>query len=341
MPTNSECLILAKSFYSHPVLREKTMFFEGPPGGGKSALDFQIADHFGIHRNNIVTMRGSLRMPTDLMGIPFEKDGLMHWAHPAELAQMMNNPDELWMLRLEEMPDAAQMMQNAMCGVIYDREVGGVTFGPNVIITANGNRTEDRSGAGRLISKLSNRVMLIPYEVSVDDWVEWALDNEIKATTVSFIHWKGLPALFDFDPERKVNATPRQWELVSYVDEMLPKHLFLAAVSGLVPEGLAVEYVAYKEIVDRLPSIDAIIADPSKAKLPDGIDVTYAIASRLITGTQDVPTFQSLMKYVERLATEYQTLYVHAVYKRVNEIASCKEYVQWCSKNASFFGAAA
>jgi hypothetical protein len=253
----------------------------------------------------------------------------------------MDNPDVLYMLRLEEMPDAAQMMQNAMCGVIYDRDVGGVKFGANVLITANGNRTEDRSGAGRLISKLANRVMLIPYEVSVDDWVEWALDNDINATTISFVHWKGLSALFDFDPERKVNATPRQWEIVSYIDETLPKHLFLAAVSGLVPEGLAVEYVAYKEIVDRLPSIDSIIKDPATAKLPDGIDVTYAITSRLITGTQDVATFQSLMRYMGRVAVEYQTLYVHAVYKRVNEIASCKEYVQWCSKNASYFGAAA
>jgi len=340
MPTNSECLAMAKSWYAHPKTRLRSMYFEGPPGVGKSALDGMLADHFEIPEGNRIIIRGSIRMPTDLLGIPYERDGLMHWAHPQELAQMMDT-SQLWMLRLEELPDSPQMMQNAMCGILYDREVGGVKFGPNVITTANGNRTEDRSGAGRIISKLSNRVAVIPYEVSLDDWIEWAISQALNMTTISFINWKGVSALFDFDPERKVNATPRQWELVSYIDESLPKNLFMGLVSGLIPEGLAVEYCAYKDMMGRLPSFQEIERNPREAQLPDGIDVSYAVTSRLVTGTQTVTQFESLMQYVSRMAVEFQTLYIHATYKRVPEIAAHPEYVRWCAKNAAYFGAAA
>jgi hypothetical protein len=119
----------------------------------------------------------------------------------------------------------------------------------------------------------------------------------------------------------------------------MPKDIFLHSVCGLIPEGIAHEYIAFQRLVHDLPPIDEVMRSPETAKVSTETNVNYAVTSRLITATEKVRDFESLMKYMNRLPVENKTLYVHAVAKRVPEITSHPAYVDFVVKHAAYFGA--
>lgn len=336
MPNFNQLMDVAVEHYTNPMTTQKSLIVEGFPGGGKTAMGYEIADKLGIPREKTILWRPSFQQPVDLMGMPSVQDMLMHWAPPAMLAKLR---DGEWFVIVDEVADCPPMMQNALCGLFYDRFLGEVHLGPDVKLFGTTNDVAHRSGAVRVVSKLPNRVMWEHLDQSVESWVEWAIRVGLNKNTIAFIHWKGIDALFDFDPERKQNATPRQWEWVSYLREDMKRDTFMFSVQGLVPEGLANEYVAFQRLVDELPPIDEIFASPETAKVSTETDVNYAVSSRLIVATQTVMDFENIIKYVNRMPVENKTLYIHAVAKRVPEIAGHPAYVDFAVSHAMYFGA--
>jgi len=156
-------------------------FILGAPGGGKSACARDIVKTLGIE--NVVEFTASLRDPVDVLGVPNNTGEYTRWIPPQEFYQLRKGVGRAALI-LEELSDAPVPMQNALCGVIYDKRAGQLDLSDELFIIATGNRTEDKSGANRITSKLANRTRRFDFVENIDDWTEWALDNDIDPVLI-------------------------------------------------------------------------------------------------------------------------------------------------------------
>ena len=306
-------------------------FILGAPGGGKSACAREVIAGLDIPVDNVVEFTASLRDPVDVLGTPNNAGDFTRWVPPEEFYKLRQGVGRSALI-LEELSDAPVPMQNALCGVIYDRRAGNLQLTDNLFLIATGNRTEDKSGAARITSKLANRTRRFDFQENIDDWTEWALDNDIDPVLIQFLRFRpGL--LSDFDPNRFANPTPRSWERVNLIPSSLNGGLFFDNCAGEVGEGAAAEYTGFKRIYMSLPDVDSILLDPSGADVPQDPATLYALTGALARkSTKD--NFDRVSKYLSRMSPEFNVMATKDAIKLCPTIKHTRSFVEWASKNA-------
>lgn len=322
-------------------------FILGAPGGGKSAVARVIAREIlakhGVEfieydsaKNNayeatVVEFNASLRDPVDVLGLPITDGEYGRWLPPAEFFSLRDGSGPK-VLILEELSDGSVPMQNALCRVIYDRHAGQLKLSDNLYIIATGNRTEDKSGANRIVSKLAGRTRRFDFTENIDDWCEWALDNNIDPVLIQFLRFRpGL--LSDFDANRFANPTPRTWEKVSMIPGALPDNLFYDNVAGDVGEGAAAEYTGFRKIYQNLPNIDTLLLDPKNAEIPKDPAVLYALTGALARKVS-VDNFDRVVTYLSRMQPEFNVMCVRDSMKLCPDVKKSRAFVEWAVKHS-------
>ena len=306
----------------------------GKPGGGKSTLARDIVSELGIAPERITEFNPSLRDPVDIMGLPKTDGECSKWVPPAEFFRIRDDgTDQPCALILEELSDAPIPMQNPLCRVILDRCAGELKLHPKLHIIATGNRTEDKSGATRMSTKLGNRMQTLTFDENLDDWCNWALDHGIAVEMIQFLRFRPN-LLSDFDPNRTINPTPRSWAMANEVDPALTSDLYFANIAGCVGEGAAAEYTGFKRIFENLPDVDGILMNPAKAAVPDDMPVLFALTGALAHRVSK-DNFDRVCEYIGRMPPEFQVMCVLDSKKLKPEIVNTKAFVQWAVKNAN------
>ena len=311
---------------------------KGKPGGGKSALARDIIRSKGGNDENTVEFNASTRDPVDVLGTPNNSGEFTRWTPPEEFWKLRaGRPgDEVsapCFLNLEELTDASMPMQNALCRIIYDRMAGNLKLSPYLHIIASGNRTEDKSGATRLSTKLGNRTRQHTFDENLDDWVNWAQDNDIDPVLIQFVRF--IPAaLSDFDPNRPdgINPTPRSWEAVSRIDPTLPTDLFFAEVAGSVGEGRASEYVAFRQVYFNLVSLEDVVMNPKGVPVPEDLSALYATVGSCAQGTT-AGNVDRIAEFIDRLPKDFATMYWMDARKKDPKIKATKAFIKWAVAN--------
>jgi hypothetical protein len=302
-------------------------FILGAPGGGKSACAREIMAELDLE--HVVEFTASLRDPVDVLGTPNNTGEYTRWVPPEEFYKLRTGRVGLI---LEELSDAPIPMQNALCGVIYDRRAGNLQLSDQIHIIATGNRTEDKSGANRITSKLANRTRRFDFQENLDDLTAYALDSGWKTDLIQFLRFR--PGLIsDFDANRFANPTPRSWERVNLVPDSLDSSLFLENVIGEVGEGAAAEYVGFRRIYSQLPNIDALLLDPKNAQVPTDPAVRYAITGALARKAT-VDNIDRVMAYTARLPAEFGVMTIKDSIKLTPKITSTRAFIEWSTQNA-------
>lgn len=309
-------------------------YIEGKPGGGKSSLARDIVREMGIAPERVTEFNPSLRDPVDIMGLPRTDGDHASWLPPSEFWRLRNDgTDQPCALIIEELSDAPVPMQNPLCRVILDRAAGELDLHPKLFIIGTGNRTEDKSGATRLTTKLGNRMQTLTFDENLDDWCDWALNNDIAVEMIQFLRFRPN-LLSDFDANRKINPTPRSWEFANEVDPSLPSDLYFSNIAGCVGEGAAAEYTGFKRIYEGLPNIDSILLNPSKSEVPTDPAVLYALTGALAHKTSK-DNFDRVTEYIGRMPADFQVMCIFDAQKLKPEIRNTKAFVQWSVKNAN------
>jgi hypothetical protein len=323
-------------------------FILSAPGGGKSALIRDVAKTMFAERGmemiqyddsnpdtwetaNYVEFNASLRDPVDLLGTPNNTGTATRWKAPGEFYALRRGTGFKF-INFEELSDATQPMQNGVCSVVYDQRAGNTLLTEQLFICASGNRTEDKSGANRIVGKLANRTRRFEYQENVDDWTDWALDNNIDPVLIQFIRFR--PALLsDYDANRFANPTPRSWERVNMIPASLDSGLFFDNCAGEVGEGAAAEYTGFRRIYMALPNIESILLDPAGADVPADPATLYALTGALARkSTKD--NFDRVSKYLSRMSPEFNVMATKDAIKMCPQIKSTRAFVEWASKNA-------
>jgi hypothetical protein len=173
-------------------------------------------------------------------------------------------------------------------------------------------------------------------ETSLDDWCGWAMVNGIDPMGIAFMRLR--PQLLnDYLPTRRSNPTQRSWtKLFTEVPTDLPTDLYLCAAEGKVGDGAAAEWVAARDLMSKMPSVDTIRLRPDATEVPSEPAVKYAVATALsMTTTPDA--FGRDMVYVGRMPKEFQMVYVTDALRLHPKLQQTKDFVQWAIANKDIF----
>ena len=98
--------------------------------------------------------------------------------------------------------------------------------------------------------------------------------------------------------------------------------------------GPAAEYISYLRVARQWPNLDAILADPKNAPIPDEPSVVYAVAIGLAAKANEV-NYARVKTYCERLHKaelgEYATLLVRDSVRRNPRVTSTRAYIELTS----------
>ncbi|MDD5201625.1 MAG: MoxR family ATPase [Sulfurimonas sp.] len=310
------------------VTQKVPTFLWGAPGIGKSSIVKQIAIEKEM---GFIDLRLSLMDPTDLKGIPFydKESHTALWAPPAFLPSSGEG-----ILFLDELNAAPPSVQASAYQLILDRKVGEYNLPDGWAIVAAGNREGDRGVTYRMPAPLANRFVHFEMEVDVEDWRLWAYKKALDTRIISYISYKS-EHLFTFDAksETKSFATPRSWEYVdSIFKSEIPANLLLNAISGAVGKEVAVGFLSFAKVMERLPDINAILQS-GEGEYPQAIDVLYALSAGLVSGVlRDVSTLDNVLRYTLELKPEFAVMVVQDLQRNGLSMEHAKAYKSWVQK---------
>lgn len=307
------------------VYRKKiALFVWGNTGLGKSDTVRKVARDLAKERKlsynedvkkinekscfSLVDIRISQLDVSDLRGLPKIDDDETRWLPPNWLPKSGQG-----ILFFDELNLSVPAIQSSAYQLILDRRLGDYVLPDGWVIMSAGNRAEDRANVFEMSRPLQNRFLHAELEIpSVDDWIEWGVENGIDTRISTFLKFKS-DLLFKFDTNSKDRSfpTPRSWmfcsEMIKDVDSNELDRLDML-VSCSVGEATGLEFVSWMKLKKKV-DIKEILANPLKAKLPDGTDLICSMISSILEYyKRDKKLLKPIVQLATRLQPEYSVL---------------------------------
>ena len=307
-------------------------FLWGAPGIGKSSIVKQIAKDMDVA---FIDLRLALMDPTDLKGIPFydKESHTALWAPPAFLPSTGEG-----ILFLDELNSAAPSVQSSAYQLILDRKVGEYELPDGWAIVAAGNREGDRGVTYRMPAPLANRFVHFELEVDLNDWRDWAYKSALDERIIAYISYKN-EHLFTFDAksDAKSFATPRSWEYVGNIlKSSLSTELLLETISGTVGKDVAVSFLSFIRVMDRLPDVQNIL-NAKDTEYSDEVDVLYALSAGIVSAylkRQDDESLDNLLSYTLEMKSEFAVMIVQDLQRNGVDMQDSTIFKKWVEKFA-------
>jgi hypothetical protein len=291
------------------------MFLWGGPGIGKSTVVRDAASEEGV---GCIDIRLVLMDPSDLRGIPVPDDGKAKWLPPSFL------PSGDWqgVIFLDELNVAPPLVQNTALQLVLDRRVGEYELPSGAVIIAAGNR-EMEAFVHRMSPPLLNRFIHIsfgddpfPGGDDINEWLKWAVRNDIDPMVIAFLTKFKPELLYQFDTKKKAYPTPRSW---SYVSKILKngtsEELKFELIKGCVGEGATIELKAYVNIWSELPDLDKILYAGDNT-IPTSVDLIYACCIGLVSKANTSAQYNRLLEYALMLDREFTIFMLKMLYQK-------------------------
>jgi hypothetical protein len=303
----------------------------GAPGQGKSQIAIQAAKEYGA---DIRMMHGVSMLPTDTRGLGTIAIDRSHavWLPYGDMLAMIEATSPTVIL-IDDIGQAPQSVQASLMQLLEARRINDWKISDHVRYILTTNRREDKAGVQSVIEPLKNRCIVLELENTIDAWVQWALDANIPAPIISFYQFR--PELLNkFTPSSDVTNSPtaRQAANCGKIYQLADPQDRLALFAGAIGKPAAIEMIAYIQMINDLPNIQAIIIDPMGAPVSSNPAICYATIAGLVAKTT-TGNYQAIMQYIARLSLEYQALYIRLVTRDVPGVKQTREYIQWTSAN--------
>ena len=333
--------ILEREFHSAAEGHHTPVMMWGPPGVGKSQMVSEVAAR---HQVPVIDIRLSQMEPSDLRGIPFRVGDHVDWAIPSILPDATRHGGK-GILFLDEITSAPPSVSAAAYQLILDRRLGAYEVPAGWAIFAAGNRQGDRGVTYAMPAPLANRFSHFEVEANLDDWTQWAYENDIDARLIGFLRFRP-ELLFDFDPARNPTAfpTPRSWEFAHRAlqkFEDLPD-LLGPALIACVGQAAGIEFSAYLANLSRMPDLDAIVAGRA-TDVPRDTDLQYAVAAALVAralrskGSNDIKeVLGHILDYAARFPLrEMGVMLVSDIHRNIGpSLFAVPQFANWANQVA-------
>lgn len=344
------------------VGRNVTVIGQGEPGIGKSAMLKVLAKQNPTHETAYIDCTlldlGDFALPytENLLTDVNQSTGVTKVTKFAPNARFKMHEGKPVIVMLDEIGKAMKAVKNVLLTLMLEHRIGDHYLPEGSIVFGTTNLLSD--GVGDMLeAHARNRVAFVTVrKPDADEWIEWAISNEVDPTIIAWV--KQFPhALASYtDASQKDNpyifnptragmgavVTPRSLEKASHIAKQrgeLGDALTISLLTGTIGESAARDMQAFFTVVDKLPTWEAIVADPKGAKLPDDTVAKCILVFSAITRVEK-DTLAKWMEYVQRMDMEWQALFATSVMKSQVKQAFCvmnKEFKDWALKNQWLF----
>ena len=197
-----------------------------------------------------------------------------------------------------------------------------------------------------------NRISVVKVaKPSSDDWIEWALDNNIAPEVLLTVkQFPQMLASFEdysdpkdneyiYDPRspRPAFCTPRSLNKASDIikrTKPLGIDIMAHALKGTIGNRATYDMLSIIQLTDELPTWEAIIKEPTKTKVPDSAS---AVCMLVYSAIQQVEkdNINKWVEYMNRLSKEAQGLFATSVMrtKKASTVGTSAEFIKWATAN--------
>ena len=290
----------------------------------------------------------------DYAGLPYNDNGIQRRALPDLWVQPKDGKRIFVIYIFDEYTQAGREKQTCFQRLMDEGRVGNFKLAGHPRVDYNcemglgltifaGNRQRDRAQSSGMGNQTGNRLVHFTLEPSVQDWLNWAAENDVDPTVLAFI--RQMPEyLHKLDPTQKgtehpTGSTPRSLEKLSHAVKLCPPpELETAIFSGIVGEEAARAYIAIAHAA-RSIDIEEALVNPETADIPQNVGHQFATASLLIRRATKT-NFDHIVTYLSRLSgeddvgwssPEIMVFVIEAIKRRIN-VAETVTYRDWSLK---------
>lgn len=309
------------------------ILIKGAPGIGKTDIVKQACQTAGA---DLIISHPVVSDPVDYKGFPYVIDNEARFLPFGDLNALIQatSPTVYFMDDLGQAPAAVQA---AAMQLILERRINGHKVSDQVTFIAATNRKIDRAGVTGILEPVKSRFSaIVELEPDVDDWVRWAIQNNLPPELIAFIRFRPN-LLFDFQASTDLTNSPCPRTVNNVARLMqahLPRELQYEAFSGAAGEAFAIELIGFLQVYKTLPDIDRVLADPAGTGCPQDPATLYALCGAL-AGRADKATMPSIVEYAKRLPAEFSVLLVTDSVNHNPEVAETEAFIEWSSSNNS------
>jgi hypothetical protein len=260
-----------------------SVLITGKPGVGKTEI---VGEAVREADADFIVSHPAVEDPTVPAGLPWAFQGsteatFLPFGNTARVLKATKRT--IWML--EDFGQATPATQAAYMQFLLGGALNGHTLPSSVTMMAATNGRADRSGVSGILEAVKSRfdtiLELIP---DVDSWcANYAIPRNIPPIFMAFLRYRP-ELLSDFKPTADMtnSPSPRTWAKCAKWEPLnLPQQVELATMAGVVGEGAAAEFLAFRRMFQSLTSVDAILLDPKGVKLPTAPNELYATCTAL------------------------------------------------------------
>lgn len=300
----------------------------GSPGLGKTSLIREVAQGDPKNGRNPLPCHELIASncdAVDIAGLPYVVNGVLHRALLPEIQACVDAPGILF---LDELTGVPPSVQAPLMRLLLERVAGGRRLHKDSTVIGAANRPEECPGGVELTAATVNRVIkLIDFMPTIDEIRAFFNDIGKSGTRLheEFLDFAATLAvnsdLLDMTPPRAAIdagapfASPRAWERglrvyaqycananVGFNVGKSEDSIGCALLSGAVGDAKAAAFLGIRALRKHLPSIEEILRDPVKARVPEQPDRQIA-AVGLLSRVAEVDLWCAWL-YTERLLPE-------------------------------------
>ena len=308
----------------------------GAPGVGKSEIVDQASAEV---EHELLLFHPVTDEPIDVKGLPAMVDGQATFMPYGHMKQLLDATTPV-VAFIDDLGQANVSVQASYMQMLLAREIAGHKISDNVTFISATNRKEDGAGVSGVLEPVKSRfVTIIQVEPNVDDWVAWALKNEVPNDLIAFIMYR--PALLhDFQRTSEIKNSPCPRTVKHCGDLMklgFPESRELELYTGAAGEGFATELIGFLKHRRGLPDPTLMLASPDKFPIPvDEPSKAYAMASAIAEKVNDdsMKNFCHILdRFAEAGGPEYSAMAMNFAVGRNDDLRATRSYIEWVSKN--------
>ena len=318
----------------HLVPTNRPFLMVGKPGVGKTDVANQIAEALG---RRLFVSHPAVDDPSDYKGFAFFQNGTADFFPLGQMREIIHCKEPaIWFI--DDLGQAPIATQNGIMQYIHhrNRQLGAHRIPDHIAIIAATNSREDNAGVVGMTDPLKGRwVTIVEVIPDIKSWTDWALGHNIDPLVIAYLHYRA-DNLCQFEPSRdfRMYPTPRGWEHVNELIKLpVTDDLLQALLTGCIGEHVAVEFIQFRNIMDQLPDLDYIERDGESAPLPATNQANYAVVGALSFRGEKSITLREVMKYVQRLPSEYRVLWSEIWHKKNPNMLHSQEWTEWVLQN--------
>jgi hypothetical protein len=339
-----------------------TLIGQGEPGIGKSAMLKVLGNAYPDHETAYIDCTlldlGDFALPyTETVEGSNLPTGVVKITKFAPNARFKMHTGKPVIVMLDEIGKAMKAVKNVLLTLMLEHRIGDHYLPEGSRVFGTTNLMSD--GVGDMLeAHARNRVCLVTVrKPDADEWIsDFAINNGIDPTIIawarqfphalaSYLDPAQKDNLYIFNPTRAGSGavvTPRSLEKASHIAKrraQLGDSLTISLLTGTVGESAARDMQAFFTVVDKLPTWDAIVANPTGAKMPDDTVAKCILVFAAITRVEK-DTLSKFLQYVQRMDMEWQAFFATSIMKSTLKQPFAvlnKDFKDWALKNQWLF----